>query len=100
MRHIDDGDAEAFVNVLDLVLHLFAQLLVEGAQRLVHQHQIGLEHQGAGNGDALLLAARQLARAAVAHLRQFDELEDLGHAVLDLRLGARCGPAAGRPGSR
>mgnify|MGYP007043774161 CR=1 FL=1 len=47
---------------------------VEGGQRLVHQHEVGLEHQGAGNGDALLLAARELAGAAVAHLRQLHHL--------------------------
>ena len=74
------------MNVLDLILHLLAQLLVERAQRLVHQHEVGLEHQGAGHGDALLLAAGQLAGAAVAHLRQFHHLQDLGDALFDLGL--------------
>ena len=51
----------ALVQALDLELHLLAQLLVERAERLVHQHELGLEHQRARQGDALLLAA---ARAA------------------------------------
>ena len=58
MRHIDHGHAEPLVDVLDLVLHLLAQLLVEGTQRLVHQHEVRLEDKGARDGDALLLAAR------------------------------------------
>ena len=74
------------MDVLDLVLHLLAQLLVQRTQRLVHQHEVGLEHQGARNRDALLLAARKLAGAAVAHLRQLHHLQHLGNAILDLRL--------------
>ena len=54
------------MDVLDLVLHLLAQLLVERAERLVHQHELGLEHQRAGDRDPLLLAARELARPAAA----------------------------------
>ena len=87
MRYIDDGNAEPLMNVLDLVLHLLAQLLVEGAEWLVHQHQVRLEDECARHGDALLLAAGELAGAAVAHLRQFHHLEDLRDPLLDLRLG-------------
>ena len=53
------------VQVLDLELHLLAQLLVERAERLVHQKQRRLEHDGAGQRDALLLSARKLARIAI-----------------------------------
>ena len=45
-------------------LHLLAQLLVERAERLVEQQHLGLEGQGAGERDALALAARELRRAA------------------------------------
>src|SRR5687768_18115135 len=71
--------------MLDLILHLLAQLLVEGAQRLVHEHQIGIEHEGAGHGYALLLAARQLTGTTVAITRQLDHLEDALHTLFDLR---------------
>ena len=57
---VDEGDAEAFVQALDLELEVLAQLLVERAQRLVHQQHAGAEDDGAGDGDALLLAAGEL----------------------------------------
>ena len=47
MRHIDDGHAQIFVDMLDFILHMLAKLLVERAERLVHQNQLGLEHQRA-----------------------------------------------------
>ena len=57
MGDIDHRDAEAFVQALDFELHMLAQLLVQGAKRFVHQDQLGIEHQRAGQRDALLLAA-------------------------------------------
>ena len=63
--------------MLDFVLHLFAQLLVEGAQGLVHQHQVGLEDQRPGDGDPLLLAARELGRAPPAEAGKLDHLQRL-----------------------
>jgi len=57
MGHVDNGDAKLFVDMLDLVLHMLAQLLVERAEGFVHQHQFRLEHQRAGQRDALLLSA-------------------------------------------
>jgi hypothetical protein len=41
-----------------------AVLAVEGRGRLVGEQQVGLLGQGPGDGDALLLAARQLRGAA------------------------------------
>ena len=48
-----------------LVAQLFAQLVIQVDQRLVQQHQRSRLGQGAGQGHALLLAARQLGRIAV-----------------------------------
>ena len=86
MRHIDDGYAQALMQMADLILHLLAQLLVERAQGLVHQHEIGIEDQRPGDGNALLLAAGELARAAVAEARQLDHLERSLHPLFDLGL--------------
>ena len=47
----------------DLLLHR----PVERRGRLVEHHHRGLQDHGAGNGDALPLAARELMRIAVAH---------------------------------
>ena len=47
--------------LLELELHVLAQLLVERAERLVHQEHAG-EDERAGERHALLLAAGELAR--------------------------------------
>ncbi len=46
---------------LELDLHLLAQLEVERAERLVEEEHLGPIDEGAGQGDALALAARELA---------------------------------------
>ena len=45
------------MQVANLELHLFAKLLVERAERLVHQDQLGLEHECPRDRGSLLLAA-------------------------------------------
>ena len=59
--------AEIGLQPLDLVLHLLAQVLVQGTQRLVHEQQAGLVDGGAGQGHALLLAAGELRWTTLAH---------------------------------
>ena len=86
VRHVDDRDAESAVQMLDLDLHLLAQLLVEGAERLVHQQQRRLEHDGAGDRDALLLSARELSRIA---LRRSRASSTSFSTVVDARGGSR-----------
>ena len=66
VRHVDDRGAELAADAQDLELERLAQLLVEGAERLVHQQQPRPEHDRPGERDPLLLAARQLARIAIA----------------------------------
>ena len=44
--NVEDGMAHFLADVDDLDLHRFAQLAVEGAERLVHQQQAWAEHQG------------------------------------------------------
>ena len=82
---------QPLVQRLDLGAHRDAQLGVEVGQRLVEEEDLRIAHDGAAHGDALALAARELARIAVEELAQ---AEDLGGAVdrgLDLGLAA---PAA------
>ena len=45
MGHVNHGNTQLMGEVRDLELQRLAQLLVERAQRLVHQHQLGFEHQ-------------------------------------------------------
>ncbi len=82
---IDEGDAGAALQALELDAHLLAQLGVEIGERLVEQQDLGLDHQAAGERDALLLAARQLVRIARREPGEVDERQRL----LDLLPGLR-----------
>ena len=64
--------------MLQLAAHMGAQLGVEMGDRLVEEEQLGLAHDGAADGDALLLAAGELGRPAV---EQGTDLEQLGGAL-------------------
>ena len=54
---------------------------VEVAGRLVGEDQLGVADQGAGDGDALLLAARELARPVLGAVGD----ADLVHHRVDAR---------------
>ena len=75
VRDVDRGRAELLVQPAQLDLHVLAQLLVERRQRLVHQHDARLEHDGARERHALALAARQLVDAPLAVAAELDQLE-------------------------
>jgi hypothetical protein len=69
------------VQLADLHAHIHAQRRVEVRERLVEQEHLGVAHDGAADGDALALAARELARAAVEqvfHLQDARGFGDLG----------------------
>ena len=61
----DEGDADLALHLLQLDLHLLAQLEVERAERLVEQQHLGPVDQRPGQRDPLPLAARELVRLAV-----------------------------------
>ena len=79
--------SEPALQLLQLDAHLGAQLGVEVRQRLVEEEHRGREHEGPGQGDALLLAAGQLGRAAGAEVAELDQVERLAHARRHLGLG-------------
>ncbi|KAG1089395.1 hypothetical protein G6F40_013318 [Rhizopus arrhizus] len=73
------GHARRFDDADQFQLHLRAQLLVQGAHRLVQQQQLRPLGQRPRQRHALLLATGQLVRLAlaqVAHLHQFQHLAD------------------------
>ena len=90
VRHVDHGDAELAMDALDLELHLLAQVLVERAERLVEQENVGIEDEAARERHALLLAARQLARVALRKCRQADEVEHAVGARLAISAAGSC----------
>ena len=74
------------MQLLDLGAHLHAQLGIEIGERLVEQEHLRVAHDGAAHGDALALAARELAGVA---REQRGEPQYVGcdlHALVDLGL--------------
>src|SRR6059058_4519701 len=67
-----------------LVLHLPPRQRVERGERLVHEKDVRFHRHAAGDGDALLHAARQGVRIAVGELPQLDLL-DVGQRPLSRR---------------
>ena len=57
VRDEDERDAHGALDLFQLHLHLFAQLLVQCAERFVQQQHLRAQDQGAGQGHALALAA-------------------------------------------
>ena len=78
---------DRLLDVLELDLHLLAELEVERAQRLVQQQHAGAVDERARERDALPLAARELARLALRELAEAHERERLARALSPLRLG-------------
>ena len=75
MADIEDRHARAVAQALDVGQDLGAPLLVERGQRLVHQEQAWLREQGAADGDALLLAARQRVGPAFEEMADAQKLD-------------------------
>ena len=62
---VDHGRGELLVQPGKLDPHLYAQSGIEIGERLVEQEDLGLPHDGAADGDALALAARQVLGLAL-----------------------------------
>ena len=72
------------LQALDLDLHVEPEVAVERGERLVEQQDRGLDGERAGERHPLLLAARQLARQALAEAAELDDVEEARDAGLDL----------------
>ena len=77
----DEGGAEPRLQPLQFDLHLFAQMRVERRQRLVEQQHARLADDGAGERDALALAARQFGDAGAELVGQADHVEGFADAL-------------------
>ena len=78
---VHHSEAKLVVQALDFILQLLAQLFVQRRQRLIHQHQLGLEHQGSRYRHPLLLAARHLGWPAALETTQTHLVQCLVDAV-------------------
>ena len=88
MRDVDDGERQPLLQVADFLAHLPPQPGVEVRQRLVEQQHRGLEHQRAGDGDALLLAARKLRGQARIESGEADRRQRGSRSLVGLRPSA------------
>lgn len=68
----------------DEVAHFVAQVGIEVGERFVEEEDLGLEDEGAGKRNALLLPAREFGGAAVLVAGKLNEVEDFGGALGDV----------------
>src|SRR6185437_6782202 len=83
VRDDDEGHTEALLDVEQLELGVFAQLLVERRERLIEQQQLGALDQRARQRHALALPAGQLVRLARSVAAHLHDVEDLAHLAAD-----------------
>ena len=83
--HVEHRDVQVLLDVLELELHVGTELLVERAERLVHQEHTRPEDERPGQGHALLLAARELARQPALVAGEPDQLQRFPDAAEDFR---------------
>ena len=76
-----DRLARLLPDAQQLEVHLLPRQRVEGAERLVHQHQLRVVDQRAGDRRALLHAARQLVGALVLGARQADQRQQVARPL-------------------
>ena len=81
------GQAGALPDVEQLVLQALARHRVERAERLVHQHHLGVVGEHAGDRDALLHAAGQLVRIGVGEALQPDQIDEASTVSLTSLVG-------------
>src|SRR5690606_36662738 len=85
VRDEDRRDPDRALDDADRAPELVADLRVERAERLVEQQHARLMRERPGDGDALLLAARELRRQTLAEPLQRYELEELFPALPPFR---------------
>ena len=81
VRHVDERDAQVALEAAQLDAHAQLQQAVEVAERLVEQDRLRARDEHAGERDALLLAAGELARLAVRHRAEADHLDRVARLV-------------------
>ena len=60
MRDEEEGDSEAALEIAQLATNLLAQLRIECGERFIEKEDVGLKHDGTGQGDPLPLATGKL----------------------------------------
>ena len=84
MGDVEERHIQRLVKLFQLDLHLFSQLEIQSAQRLVQQKNFRLLYDGTGDGDALLLPAGKRCDRALFKAFEIDQLQHLRDAALRL----------------
>ncbi|MDW8444869.1 MAG: hypothetical protein RML45_11805 [Acetobacteraceae bacterium] len=74
----DEGEAEPFGDGAHVALQGGAREGIEGGEGLVEHQEVGFDGERAGEGDTLLLTAREVLRVAVGEGGEPDEVEQAG----------------------
>ena len=94
VRDQEDRGATGFPEAKDLVLHAHAGEGVESAEGFVEQEDFGMIDQGAGEGDALGHAAREMMRVSAGKSFEADEPHE-GVDFMALAMEQAAGDEAG-----
>src|SRR5215472_12117340 len=86
MGDIDERDPDLTLDALELYLHLFPQLQVKRAKRLIQEQYARIHDQRASKRDALLLAAGEHARPSLLAAGHPDQVQGLGGPRISLGL--------------
>ena len=70
MNIYDHGFSHALIDILQILHNLLGCYRIKGSHRLICQNDIGLLHQGPGNGNPLLLSSGKLVTAGMEFIQQ------------------------------
>ena len=87
MGDVDGGGAHAVVKGAELFGHVLAELSIKCAEGFVHHEGFGLANDGAAEGDALAIPAREAANGAVQDVFDSEDGGDFSDLGLDLSAG-------------
>ena len=79
----DDGDAQAFIDVLEQFQDGLRRLRVQGRRGFVAEQDLRVAGQGTGDADALFLAARELGRIVAGPVAETDQVEEGSDFLFD-----------------
>ncbi|ELY62173.1 phenol hydroxylase [Natronolimnohabitans innermongolicus JCM 12255] len=91
---VDDRRPQFAVESLELRAHVHSELRVQVGEWLVHQEDVGVAHDGAGDRDPLALSAGHLVGHPIEHTLELDDVGGLFDAPLDLLVVVRPQPEA------
>ena len=85
--NVDEGALDLVAQLDELSTHLITELGVQVGQRLVHQEDLGVTHDGAADGDTLALTAGERLRLTVEVLGDTQDLGGGANLAVDLVFG-------------